>query len=269
MIVVTGCPRSGTSLMMRMLRDSLGDDRIVGDKFPMSTEGGRLWMRMKSPNIPDDYIEHHAKKLEDMCPSGYWEHTEYTMMGIRPPAPKPPANAVCKLVGLARTEPSYVDKVIYMLRSPCGVSGSQARLVNAIKLDGSPDCAPDYFGPELFVDYTSAICRFLSEHASPTLVVDLYDLRTMPGYTAGRLSAFLGERVKATGVKRPDYGREKREKHHAGPWWDAAYHMYDLVTKRDWKTAGDVYERTRNAESIRDIQNDDVFGDTAKSLLGV
>jgi len=32
--VVSGCPRSGTSLMMDCLRTAFGDDRIIGNKFP-------------------------------------------------------------------------------------------------------------------------------------------------------------------------------------------------------------------------------------------
>ena len=35
MIVVSGCPRSGTSLMMNILKEALGEDRIMGSKFPM------------------------------------------------------------------------------------------------------------------------------------------------------------------------------------------------------------------------------------------
>ena len=34
MIVVSGCPRSGTSLTMDCMRHAFGEDRIMGKKFP-------------------------------------------------------------------------------------------------------------------------------------------------------------------------------------------------------------------------------------------
>ena len=34
MIIVSGCARSGTSLMMDCLRVALGEDKILGHKFP-------------------------------------------------------------------------------------------------------------------------------------------------------------------------------------------------------------------------------------------
>ena len=42
MIVVSGCPRSGTSLMMESLRRALGEDRILGIRFPFSDRAAKL-----------------------------------------------------------------------------------------------------------------------------------------------------------------------------------------------------------------------------------
>ena len=144
MIVISGCPRSGTSLLMDCMRHTFGDDRIMGAKFPQeknlqdkqyeNEDDNAFETRMHLSSIFNkDKIEKAQKDFElikDMNPNGFWE-CRYSVAGIKwhigfKDNPKTIVKVVSQ--GLPQTDPRYVDKMIYMLREPHQVAKSQERL---------------------------------------------------------------------------------------------------------------------------------------------
>ena len=93
MIIVSGCPRSGTSLMMDILRDVFGNKRILGQKFPQEFEPEKKhpFENEAQYNVRQyifkklGYDKQHQetiKMMKDMNPNGFWE-MPYTTKGVR------------------------------------------------------------------------------------------------------------------------------------------------------------------------------------------
>ena len=78
MYVVSGCPRSGTSLMMDIFRASLGQARIIGKKFPTERKVVRKNTDTEAIFSYRQYLQQHsggrdAVEVRDMNPEGFWE----------------------------------------------------------------------------------------------------------------------------------------------------------------------------------------------------
>ena len=111
MFIVTGKPRSGTSLTMNILFHILGEDRIVGDKFPLdgfeqleSTKEQLESTKEQSEEMIKflytkrrDAFEYNNKRMEEktkearearkkhakmMNPRGFYEKTPYSVKGL-------------------------------------------------------------------------------------------------------------------------------------------------------------------------------------------
>ena len=62
MYVVSGCPRSGTSLMMDLMRVAYGEKRLLGKKFPQDEQ----MEMMKNQSIQQqEQLLHHKSFLHD------------------------------------------------------------------------------------------------------------------------------------------------------------------------------------------------------------
>lgn len=190
MILVSGVSRSGTSLMMNCFHEALGDDRIHGVKFPQKSQVDHLdkpylkepehlfklrqrYMRESADDIRKDF-----KKTMDMNPNGFWE-SSYAVQGIYYrlgdvadldkwlTEEKP---TVCKIVsrGLWKTDPRYVNKVIYMTRHPRDIAKSQERLKRNLPVfqnsDGGEIRMEDELvinTPKMYIDVTRMVCEWL------------------------------------------------------------------------------------------------------------
>lgn len=261
MIVVTGAPRSGTSLMMQILRDSLGPDRVVGYAQPPEAPEWIPDMRRRLPGITDAELHTMAIEMAMECPDGYWE-APWVMRGV-PDDESYPEGYACKLVGagLANTAPEKVDRVIYMLRDPLGTARSAARLAGTLQGKGVPDDTG--LSTDLFIENTLGACRYLAEHSPPVLVVELMELCRMPEYTCGRVGAFIGEPViKPDGIRKGGPRRISCVTDHGGAW-DLAYDLYRLVYQRDWQGALKAHEAHRNKAAI------DSLSPSERALIGV
>jgi hypothetical protein len=125
MIVVSGCPRSGTSLMMDCLRIAFGEDRILGHKFPQ--EHGLLEAKKQGEEESDDHYEarmyamnrglavsgrlNDIERSKDMNPNGFWE-CRYTVQGVHWHRGIEVKNTdICKIVsqGLFFSDPKYIS----------------------------------------------------------------------------------------------------------------------------------------------------------------
>jgi len=210
MYIVSGCPRSGTSMMMRVMETVFGQDRVLRgaeeatSKRPEPTELQKYILDKKDPKWREK-----QNRAKDMNPNGYYE-MDFCVKGIwyRPfledmmnklEVEEQPT--ICKVVsqGLARSNPRYVDKIIYMARNPRSVAKSQERLGRDNPMN--PEDAPEVDGKKqlmrtvnMYIDVTIKAARWLSKHAEiPVLVVDYDRLLNDPVSVMSEISSFLGE----------------------------------------------------------------------------
>jgi hypothetical protein len=207
MIVVSGCPRSGTSLMMDCHRIALGDDRVLCRRQPWEerklTPGDSRWANIlqytlkKQQERQSKQAKAQTRKRQDkarrMNPKGFWE-CEFTMQGVtwRKGVDKL-AGKVCKIVsqGLRKSNPAYIDKVVYMLRDPREVAVSQADLNRSAGVD--LDEAGKVISPAMYVQVTRAAARWLEMTGTPYIVVVYSDLLQHPDRELARVQEFIGE----------------------------------------------------------------------------
>lgn len=223
---------------MRLHREALGANRIIGSEFPQERERAE-------PSTPRDktlrYIADRLHpprdmdRVKDMNPNGFWE-CPFTVRGIawglgaaeiyeqlyagdRP--------NVVKVVsqGLSNTNPADVGKVVYMLRNPVSVAKSQERL-------GRPAEAPDggvVHTPEMFIRVNRQAARWaLKNPHIPVHVVEYDSLIDRPEDTIAGVVNFHGQDGdwrRAASVIDRDLRRSKPEPQPSDLWADA-WHVY-------------------------------------------
>jgi len=199
MYVVSGCPRSGTSLMMEIFRTALGDARVIGRKFPQEArldlvEGDTAEMREYRRLVLTTLKGHDVEKTRDMNPDGFWEcpftvkgiHYHSSTKGLLRTVGSEDKPYVCKVVsqGLAGSNPIYVDGVVFMLRHPEAVAKSQERLVRSFKVKrpGSGEVI-DLLenavirSPQMFIEVSLLAAQWFSDHPEiPVYIVNYEDL---------------------------------------------------------------------------------------------
>lgn len=260
-IVVSGCPRSGTSLMMLLMREALGENRIFGEKFPQlrkrealnakpgdARHAWRLYsLNEEKKDDPDWFVQ-----TKDMNPNGFWECL-FTTQGIHwargrahglDDLLEKEKSPVCKIVsqGLARSDAKYIKKVIFMLRDPGSVAKSQERLKRKLDvIDLENRKKRDLFkgiivnNTQMFLQVTLAAAQWMKEHPDvPVHFVEYDALLDNPSSVLDGVKTFLGEGDFKTSAKliNPKLKRSK-------PSWDDdlrenAEHVYDKIKKQDW-----------------------------------
>jgi len=262
MIVISGCPRSGTSLMMDIMRETFGEGRIIGEKFPQEKRIKRQTERQEGETDQQwavrEYIMNkdgskqkalaEFAETKDMNPNGFWE-CGYTVRGIQYVRPEnaPKATDICKVVsqGLAQSNPQYIDKVVYMLRHPRAVAKSQERLKGRYGGLDNPERGGKEVrehSPKMFVQVTKAAASWLRAHAHvPVLLVDFDDLIEDPAAQLQRVQDFLGEGDFTQSVSRiePKLRRSyPQEVEH--PLWGPAEALYSAMSSLDYDAVADV-----------------------------
>lgn len=266
MLVVSGCPRSGTSLMMDLFRVALGDDRILGDKFPQlrrieslreARDGeperlrvARLYQFEKqNPDWEDDFA--HSKKMN---PNGFWE-MKWTVRGIQyePVAPDP--GLVCKIVsqGLARSNPQYTDKVVMMVRHPFAVAQSQQDLVRSVpflRADGKKVSQEEMrvLSPQMYIDVSIAVSAWFVGPGKdvPVHRINFDELIADPEPVLEGLGAFIGEGdwARAAGNINPKLRRSPQQPG-AGEDWSLALSIHERLGEGDWRGVLELAEAER------------------------
>ena len=171
MIIVSGCPRSGTSNTVNILGTMYGYTRLEAEQFPNEKglrrfertprDTDELWdfkqYQWKKNGIKEKFLK-EFENIKKMNPLGFWEN-EWTVGGIQYSLrneEKYDETKFCKIVsqGLHKSDPKYVSKVIYMSRHPRAVAKSQEELkgsipdITQLQIDGeaykkhSPNEAP-------------------------------------------------------------------------------------------------------------------------------
>jgi hypothetical protein len=276
MIIISGCPRSGTSLMMDCMLKTFGEERILGKKFPQE-EHLKYWnkkhekeseeqfelrqyLQNKNPNDPLKEFE----KSKDMNPNGFWEML-YTVQGcyyrlfdaerLKELLNEELKEAkICKIVsqGLAQTDPRYVHRIIYMIRHPRQVAKSQERLKrNLPQFKGDDgrmhkmDEELKIHTPEMYINVTSVACKwFLVNPEVPVYFVNFDELITKPEETLNDLQKWLGfgDFSNAINCIEPKLKRSDPEniEHRL---WKIADDVYDLFNKKDYQGVIDRVEK--------------------------
>jgi hypothetical protein len=204
--------------MMDLFRHALGEDRMLGFKFckpeeekEESTEPQHI--AIKTYREYRDDLRGVKKKdrdvAEDMNPNGFWEDGRFTVRGlayrrqtkdILRELKQARKSYFAKIVssGLLRTNPEYVDRVVYMLRHPRAVAKSQERLRRGsyITIEGQEFNIADevIHTPEMFIRSSIAAARWLVENPDiPLLMVEFDDLIEDPESQMKRLTSFIIE----------------------------------------------------------------------------
>jgi hypothetical protein len=198
MIVVSGNPRSGTSLMMNIMRHGLGEDRIIGKEKPNAVKeediGNNVGKFLKKAHIDQKF---DLEEEEHPNPNGFWEYF-FTVKGLHYSTVKREYETIQKIVnaekeyvgkivsqGLTRTDPVYVSKIIYMLRDPRQVRKSMQRL-------NKNENAKNF--PDMFIDNAAKAATWLSiNNEIPILFVNYDDVIYDTKNTLNKIKVFLDE----------------------------------------------------------------------------
>ena len=262
-LVISGCPRSGTSVNMDIQRAVHGDDNICGEKFPQETRNKfREVMKEQQENEPDhewnirNYIQAQQDKIDDeklsnmerdfkdMNPEGFYEMA-FTVQGIiyRHQFKKLLSDVkdgdfqIVKVVsqGLLASDPNYIGKIIYTIRHPRAVAKSQERLVRGFDVTDEDGKSHNIFEnivihtPEMFINVTAVAARFILEN--PEIPIRFYhfeDLVSKPIEVITDMSEFVGhgDYTKAHDIVQPKLNRSKHEDV-ASDLWDDAEFVYE------------------------------------------
>lgn len=275
MYVVSGCPRSGTSLGMDLMRVAYGDDRLLGKKFPQ--ESRKEEIEKRRPNETDEQyttrmyclnrtrndeaIEARLEQTKDMNPNGFWEmlytvqgcHYRYADLERLDKLLTEEKKSFCKIVsqGLAQSDPKYIDKVIFMIRHPRAVAKSQERLVRPgplgdiarTKVDGEK---LKVHSPEMFINVTGMVSYWFKRNPDiPVLYVFYDELLQNPDKVLSEIQEFIGEKGDMVSAAKQINKKLKRSEPEdvPSPLWEDAEFVYDNFLKRDYQKIVDYLSR--------------------------
>jgi len=266
-LVVSGCPRSGTSVNMDIQRVAHGDDAILGEKFPQeSRKKAREEMLARIPEefdhefqvrrflLSKELAQHETRqdpekqKYVDMNPEGFWE-CAFSVQGIiyRPQfrgVLHKVRNGEFKVVkvvsqGLLASDPAYIGQVIYMIRHPRAVAKSQERLTRGFNWTDDDGNVHNAFEdmkihtPEMYIEVTVKAAQwFLTNPRIPVMFVHFEELVSDPKTQIDRMSEFVGcgDYKKACDVVQPKLNRSKPEDVENVLWEDAEF-VYEQLSK--------------------------------------
>lgn len=266
-LVISGCPRSGTSVNMDIQRAVHGEEAICGEKFPQEIRKKRrkellerqddepfhVWQIRKysiekTIQIEEDNLTEHEKRFRDMNPEGFYE-MPFTTKGItyKPPFKKLLTdihNGEFKIVkvvsqGLMKSDPSYIRKIIYTIRHPRAVAKSQERLVRGFQYIGDDGKSHNSFEdmvihtPEMFINVTAQASLFLLQNPEiPIRFYNFEDLISKPKEIIDDMQEFVGfgNYKKSYDIVQPRLNRSKHEDIES-TLWDEAEFVYEKFCK--------------------------------------
>lgn len=267
MYVISGCPRSGTSLMMDLMRVAYGEERLLGTKFPSqdriekaekqrpneSDEKYRIRKYVMDRMKEESKVEKRFEETKDMNPNGFWEML-YTVQGCHyrfgdldrlDKLLKEEKKSFCKIVsqGLANSDPKYVDKVIFMIRHPRAVAKSQERLrrpgpmgaVAQAQIDGENI---KIHTPEMFIDVTGMASKWIIRNPEIPIYHVLYDeLLEKPEEILDGIQEFIGEKGNISEASKQINKKLRRSMPEEvdNPLWEDAEFVYEKFLEREYE----------------------------------
>jgi hypothetical protein len=227
--VVSGEPRSGTSLMMRLL-EGLGL-KVKGDDLIKGKKGKR------------------RKNAEDLNPKGFYEVPGVVMKGIPEKDLEDYDNHVVKLITPALLKTSYlhIGRVIFCLRDPREIALSQEKLASPVEvaIDGEWNFAPKAMTPN-YKRYANSICQlfmYIYYNANilyKTLFVDYHDVIFKTEHTLLNICAHLEIGVSKNTIKEavalqdPSLYRSKNYTETDDKYFHMSMYLYDKLKKQEF-----------------------------------
>jgi hypothetical protein len=193
MIVVTGEPRSGTSLVMLMIKE-LGLT-IAGTK----------------------YVSEFTKSFN---PTGIWEVPGLTYNGVQMPIEEDAIKLATN--GFMKSRMSLIEKVVLCIRDPREIIVSQRGQQNHVSDENNWD---QYLGHMMYL--------FKGNDWSKTHIIDYGDTMWSPETEVGRLAKFLNVESTQAAIDcvRPDLYRSKKHKVRLRKKGKAAMKYYEALRR--------------------------------------
>jgi len=265
MWVVSGCPRSGTSLMMDLLRVTFGEERILGKKFPQEEHieqmkkqnenetdhqyAARMYIHKKLRD--EEKIKKDLEESKDMNPNGFWEML-YTVKGCYfrffdsdrlEKILTEEKKSICKIVsqGLIQSDPIYIDKIIYMIRHPRAVAKSQEKLKRQFPFSDGGKILIDneevkVHTPEMYINVTAMAAKWFVKYPNVEVKFVYFDeLISEPKKVLTEVQEFLGEGdfEKAIAQINPKLNRSYPENIDS-PFWEDAEFIYNNFIQQNY-----------------------------------
>lgn len=272
MVVISGCPRSGTSMMTLLIIKLLSSAgyEIIGDEFPQrrkmedidarrrarkpqENDGQfelRRWLQEQQPAKDRPQRAERLSKAEkawektvDLNPMGFWE-CRYTVkgtgwnLGLKEELS---GKKIMKIVsqGLTNTPPNFIDKMVYMLRHPRKVATSQEGLKRGA-LDSLMELDKRFrvHDTTMFCQVTQAAARYFVKTGVKPLIVEYDDFLNDPDTGIARLIQYFGE-----GEAEParEVVKEKLRRSEAADLTDGAFAeaeaIYEMMKAGDFSGA--------------------------------
>jgi hypothetical protein len=274
--IVSGCPRSGTSLCMNILIKALGENNILGKKFPQEDNFNNLLSIQPNETKDEFNIRHytlnhvgiigeekskieHAKKMN---PMGFWEDGRISVSGLKFNNQTKPIirklrnnkykNYYAKIVsqGLMNSDPELINKVIFMIRNPFEVAKSQEDLlmkgkyiykgkeINLFEND-------KVHSPDIFIDVTTKAANFFIENPDLEFeIIEYEDLILKSKETISKISDFIseGDFSKGHELIKPELYRSKTYDKE-GEIWEEAIKIYELFKEKKFQEIIDLEKK--------------------------
>ncbi len=283
MLIISGCPRSGTSVQMDIHRAVFGEERILGAKFPQEKRNKenqeeasdisavRNYMSDKQAILSKAQGKETGRDFKDMNPNGFWE-CSFTVQGIKHSVGSQyllnhlkledkDEMTICKVVsqGLLPSIPDYIDKIIYMVRHPRAVAKSQERLKRGFDVMTSDGTMKNIFEdlvvhtPEMYIKVTEQAARFfLNNKDIPVHFVHFEDLMSNPKEELDNIQKFtgFGDYTKAYDVVSAKLNRSKHQDIPSKLWADA-----EIVYEKFCEAVGHSrnFDRSKEMDCYREI----------------
>jgi len=249
-VVVSGVPRNGTSLAMLCLRMAMGEDKILGTKFPRER-----WIKLeRHENETDKEFDLRAaihqrtvtqRELDefnasvDMNPNGFWE-CNYSVDGFVYESSIPDFSKMAvKMVSsaLAHTDPRMIGRVIYMIRHPYAVAKSHERIRRMPHLMSAVDeAAMEIHTPEMFIRQTFMAAKwFIRNPSVPRLFVEFEKLVGDPEVQLERMRQFTGLNFDEHPVDSSLQRSADPKAHKPHYLFDYALPMYHMMKREDFE----------------------------------
>lgn len=288
MIIVSGCPRSGTSLTMLLMSKILGEDRILGDKFPREfrvkqmeemlekkditkRERAMIYNRLKewkkNSKRRDTAVEHSRM----MNPNGFWEDGRFSVSGLKwqfrfkeeLEGYLTEEKSTCiKIVsqGLIPTDPRFIGKIVYLIRHPRNVAKSQENLVTDLDQMFGDKNTLKMHTPKMYLNVTAQASRFFLAYPNADVKFVLYDdLISNPEETVKNICEFIDEDPikgweKSKGVINPSLNRSKIDYSIENKLWDDSEKVYELFLEKKYQEIIDLSVSIRSATRQENTQ---------------
>jgi len=258
-VIVTGTPRSGTSLMMQVLK-AMGCD-VAGRSDP--------WVKANPKR--DKRREDRAKSLN---PKGFYEDARIVMRGIPEDKADHYAGKVVKVMfpGLGRTPMGSVDKIILCLRDPREIALSQSRLISRTEVldkEGNVRFEGELLKikPDRYIRVMGYMCFWANDNSvfwDKTLTVDYKSIVRSPKIILPLIADHVGKVCLDSFFKLVDKKLYRSIDTSDLQDFDLAVRIYNALLARDinQKLMDDIitWRKTKRGEALQWIDDDTEFG---------